>query len=172
MDPADLELPEPLEPSTELAAISNDEFLSQVASQEIERLLAEVDDQIDAALAAEQAKGHEPQAALAFRKYPQATSQPALPEVVEGEQASPAEAPKPNSIIWDDPHEPPIAARADMFGAALTADASVPAYCKPLEWLNAPFEGISAAALSVIGKLAIFFFIAALGAVVYVVMLR
>lgn len=90
MDPADLELPEPdLEPSTELAPISNDELLSQLAGQEIERLLAEVDDQIDAALAAEQAKANKPVAALAFRKYPERTQQPALPEVVEGETAPP-----------------------------------------------------------------------------------
>lgn len=63
-----------------------------------------------------------------------------------------------------------MAARADTFAAALTAE-SVPAIFKPLEWLNAPFEGISGAALNVIGKLAIVSFIAGVGAVIYVMTL-
>jgi hypothetical protein len=167
MDPTELELPEPSDPQPSVPPINDDEFLSQLAGQEIERLLAEVDNQIDAALAAEAAAQNAPTApALALRKYPEPLTRPALPDVVEGQ----AQEPK-SSFIWDDPQEPPLAARADMFGA-FAAEAPLPAYLRPLEWLNAPFEGISGTALGVIGKLAIVSFIAAVGAFVYVMMIR
>src|SRR5947207_2873221 len=168
MDPAELDLPEPIDPQSPVAPINDDEFLSQLAGQEIERLLAEVDNQIDAALAAEQAAVNPPSApALALRKYPEPLTRPALPDVVEGERAA---EPK-GSFNWDDPQDPPLAARANIFGGALTAP-PLPAYLKPLEWLNAPFEGISSAALSMIGKLAIVSFIAAVGAFMYVMIIR
>jgi hypothetical protein len=47
----------------------------------------------------------------------------------------------------------------------------VPAWLKPLAWINAPFEGMSTAALGALGKVAVGMFISAMATLAYVIVL-
>jgi hypothetical protein len=50
-------------------------------------------------------------------------------------------------------------------------EAPLPAYLKPLAWLNAPFEGMSQGALGALGKVAVVLFISAIATLAYVIVL-
>src|SRR5689334_5352945 len=106
MDPAELGLSEPLD-SDENSPISNDELLSQLAGNEIERLLAEVDQQLDEVLGRKREPNPSP--ALALRKYPE-------PQHVSQQEAGLADVlkqiddrsgdPKPPTVtVFEDPDE-------------------------------------------------------------------
>ncbi|MBA2708545.1 MAG: hypothetical protein H0U59_12145, partial [Gemmatimonadaceae bacterium] len=72
MNPTDLDIPDPCNSSQELSPISNDELLSQLAGKEIERLLAEVDQQLDAAMGINpRNEARSPAPTLALRRYSQ-----------------------------------------------------------------------------------------------------
>ena len=222
MNPADLDIPDPCNSSQELSPISNDELLSQLAGKEIERLLAEVDQQLDAAIGIKE-KGEEssPAPALALRRYPQQRPAKPLPaplpadlevqdqaaglaqlaHLSEQKQHAPA---KPALVVFsvepdelsglsyhESVHEPievvgtpvhlfeqvagidmdePIAAspRTNYFA---DFPMPLPAYLKPLAWINAPFEGMSQAALGALGKVAIVLFVSAIATLTYVIVL-
>jgi hypothetical protein len=188
MDPADLGLSDPFD-SKDISPISNDELLSQLAGKEIERLLAEVDEQLDAAMGI--AREADPSSALVLRKYPQARhiseQEAGLAEVLKGiEGGRGNRAGDYQSVEQDDPYDDPnlMGTPVEVFERVTGIEARngrvdlfpnfhhpTPIALKPLEWVNAPFEGMSRAALGAIGKVAIVCFVSAVALLVYVVML-
>jgi len=216
MNPADLDIPDPCNSSQELSPISNDELMSQLAGKEIERLLAEVDQQLDAAMGV---KPTEPSPALALRRYPRPfapgpaiapdqaaglaqlahQSQERRPEKRQQIQIfsiDPVDDQDVDETLGQESHESmevvgtPVhmfervagieanalmgeTPRADYFAdfETGTVAARVPAWLKPLAWINAPFEGISQGALGALGKVAIVLFVSAIATLAYVIVL-
>ncbi|HEX8523672.1 MAG TPA: hypothetical protein VF669_15560 [Tepidisphaeraceae bacterium] len=185
MHPADLGQ-DPLQ-SADVSPISNDELLSQLAGKEIERLLAEVDDQLDEALGI--IREQTPAPALALRKYPE-------PQHVSEQEAGLAEVLEnihthaPQDLGEEHEIEPLERDEIQMLGTPVELFERVtgvearpaqrvdlfpedheptPVVLKPLEWVNAPFEGISHSALGAIGKVAIVSFVSAVASLVYVI---
>ena len=191
--------------SQEMSPISDDEMLSQLAGNEIARLLAEVDQQLDSAINGEK---QAPAPALALRRYhgsaapqlenaaDQAADQAAgLTELADQEKRDQR---KVVVFAMDDDrqqqpldgesahrHEPvefvgtPVrvfeqgVAGATMGQRDYFADLAqpVPGWLKPLAWVNAPFEGMSQAALGALGKVAVGMFISAVATLAYVLVL-
>ena len=184
MDPADLGPSDSFE-SQPNSPISNEEFLSQLAGKEIERLLAEVDQQLDAAMGI--IREENPAPALVLRKYPQpehvSEQETGLSQVFHRIAASTEEHDDdPSAELGRDEMEmlgTPVevfervtgvearqAQRVDLFP---DFKQETPAVLKPLEWVNAPFEGISQATLGAIGKVAIVSFASAIALLAYVI---
>jgi hypothetical protein len=202
MNPADLDIPDPCNSSQEMSPITQDELLSQLAGKEIERLLAEVDQQLDAAM---DEKQDQPAPALALRRYPR----PQVPTLAESpDQAAglaemaaqerarqrrqiqifaidPADNEDVDHAIQEDDDMAVVGTPVDVFedhelngslartGTNYFADLEkpLPGYLKPLAWLNAPFEGMSQAALGALGKVAIVLFVSAIATLAYVIVL-
>jgi hypothetical protein len=213
MNPADLDIPDPCNSSQEMSPISNDELLSQLAGKEIERLLAEVDQQLDAAMRIRD-KAPAPAPALALRRYPQRPVAPLPAPAIQDQAAGLAQLAqdaeerrdeKPPLVIFsvepDDTSVPDAQGQAhnpmEVVGTPVHVfervagiepddggwiaprntdyfadfELPLPAYLKPLAWLNAPFEGMSQAALGALGKVAIVLFLSALVTLTYVIVL-
>jgi hypothetical protein len=185
--------------SQEMSPISDDEMLSQLAGNEIARLLAEVDQQLDSAVSGE---NHAPAPALALRRYPGATAAPALENsadqaaglteladqqrrdqrkvvvfaVDDGEQQALHDAPAHEPVefvgtpvrVFEQGVQGAQMGHRDYFA---DLQAPVPAWLKPLAWINAPFEGMSIAALGALGKVAVGMFVSALATLAYVIVL-
>ncbi len=191
MGPGEIDLPNPLDDGGESSPISNDELLSQLAGKEIERLLAEVDQQLDAAMDA--VAGENPSPALALRKYPRrelrrlSGQEEGLARVLKRFEDR-REVEIAESIDEEDEQElvgTPVQVFERVTGVRADEDEGragavdlfpdfeqpVPAALKPLQWINAPFEGMSQAALSALGKVAIVSFVSAVAMLVYVVVI-
>jgi hypothetical protein len=189
MDPADLGLSDPFDSQENSSPFTNDELLSQLAGKEIDRLLSEVDEQLDAVIG--KSRKANPSPALALRKYPEARhvsqQEAGLAQVLEGLEGSgedrefeqrDREADERGEEIeyFGTPVEvfervtgvEAMRGKVDLFPDFLEP---TPVVLKPLEWVNAPFEGISQAALGAIGKVAIVCFVSAVALLAYVVVL-
>ena len=187
--------------SQEMSPISDDEMLSQLAGNEIARLLAEVDQQLDSAI---NDPKDAPSPALALRRYPGAGAA-ALPAPANAEDQAAGLAQLADQERRDqrkvvvfavdddqqrtqnepDRHEPvefvgtPVRVfEQGVAGAAMGqrdyfADLHppVPTWLKPLALINAPFEGMSQAALGALGKVAVGMFISAVATLAYVLVL-
>ena len=184
--------------SQEMSPISDDEMLSQLAGNEIARLLAEVDQQIDSAISG---PSEAPAPALALRRYA-GSAAPALPNPADqaaglAELADEQRRDQRKVVVFavdetdqqalHEPqrHEPvefvgtPVRVfEQGVAGAAMGqrdyfADLTQPVslWLKPLAWINAPFEGMSQAALGALGKVAVGMFISAVATLTYVIVL-
>jgi hypothetical protein len=191
MGNGEIDLPNPMDDGGESSPISNDELLSQLAGKEIERLLAEVDQQLDAAMDA--VAEEDPSPALALRKYPR----PELRRLSGQEQGlarvfnrreDRREVEIGELTDEEDPEElvgTPVVVFERVTGVRAAEDQAqddgvnlfpdyqqpMPAALKPLQWINAPIDGMSHAALSALGKVAIVSFVSAVAMLVYVVVL-
>ncbi|HLL89616.1 MAG TPA: hypothetical protein VK324_09950, partial [Tepidisphaeraceae bacterium] len=107
-----------------------------------------------------------------------ATAAPAAPALGA---TSPVEAGTKNGEATD--AADPLQTLDAELSAALVADAdpepvhaeavdSLPVYLKPLEWLNAPFAGLSDALREAVGKVAIVTLVNAFAVLAYVVVFR
>ncbi len=189
MDPTDLGLSDPFDSQENSSPFTNDELLSQLAGKEIDRLLSEVDEQLDAVMG--NSRGPNPAPALVLRKYPDpqhvSEQEAVLADVLAGLEG---ERENRNFEHQDHEYDEPgddmdyFGTPVEVFERVTGVEATrrkvdlfpdfsepTPAVLKPLEWMNAPFEGISQAALGALGKVAIVCFVSAVALLAYVVVL-
>jgi hypothetical protein len=195
-------LPDPLDEaasSTATTAIASaDDLLSQLAGEEIDRLLAESE--------AERAAVAEPAPAAALAPVPPVEAHPAngpaddviaatlaaapapAPEPIPGPVAAPLEAAAPAPQVLAPPAppvaapepEPEVTAGAERIALAdeiivespLEEPSALPLYLKPLEWLNAPLQACPETLREVIGKVAIVTLVNAVAVLAYVLLFR
>jgi hypothetical protein len=193
-----LNFPDPAEPNSEAspAAGEPDQILSQLAGQEIDRLLAEVDEKFDARLGRRGAASSSSSAEskLALRRYPAPriadAPEPDLSDFFEELDKAPRRRPRemlpnrppPPATLEEEleEHEASTALQRRALDVPLARrpgdlaahDLHVPIIFRPLQWLNLPFAGVSPSAMPVVGALAILCFLSSLGALAYVLMLR
>ena len=198
MGQAAIHLPDPLaKPPT--STVSADELLSQLAGEEIDRLLAAEEDVAPAERPPQdivKVFGPDGVREASFPADSPATGsavQPAPEKPVEdtaGEVSSSISAPAPDiSVSTVRAEESPTssAERSALDGVAEVLDArsrrddepafaapmsSVPLYLKPLELINAPLLLLPSSAREIIGKIAILTFFNAIAVLVYVLVFR
>jgi hypothetical protein len=181
MGQAVIDLPDPLEQPP--AGASADDLLSQLAGDEIDRLLGEAEDPPESA--AEVASAADTTGAVVEAVDPPAVK-PALPPVPSGEldqaiaahadavlgpSATPAEpVARPEPLATEPERDALLALAAD----AVEDDepASLPLLLRPLEWLSSPLENLSPAARDLLGKAAIVTLVNSAAVIAYVLWFR
>ena len=195
MGQAALDLPDP-SAKTNAPASSADDILSQLAGEEIDRLLAEAEAGQPAEKAAEvfTSKG-QVRHAVVRAEEPEAPAVPAtaidqaeIDKLLAAATAS-EPAPVPPAPPPPEEAETSTAERSALEGVseaieqqvradenapdpASSIDASLPLFLKPLEWLDAPLRMFPESVRQAVGKIAILTLLNALAVIIYVIVFR
>jgi hypothetical protein len=191
MGQAVADLPDPLEDRPEPAG-GNDELLSQLAGDEIDRLLADEEDSADAKLSSGRSLAEveaEPAAPVAevgdFLNKLDEGHRPADPSTAASAGAEPAAGPA-GSSDGSEPLLPPESAETDaaeraaleigLLDEAIDAEAgggdSTPFLLRPLVWINAPLDLLPDGIRAGVGKIALVTFFNALAILAYVLIFK
>ena len=184
MGKAVIDLPDPLEahPDEPLPAAGGggiDDLLAKMAGEEIDRLLADAEPHGEPPRTASERKLIQPAASkpVEVPAAPTPSHEPS-PEGAGGVDLELATSVAERSAL-DAPPDPTDGLQkidAAVFDEAVadvqTEDAPLPAYLKPLEWLNAPLGFLPESARELVGKVALLTFFNALAVLIYVLVFR
>jgi hypothetical protein len=167
-------VPDPIEHDAAPAG-SADDLLSQLAGEEIDRLLAESEAEREAAAPPEPEAPGAPPPAVDTPEVDLGS----LQREAAAESIANASAPRPAAAASQTPPPqmtpaaPPRPEPASKVPANRPdPDASMPVYLKPLIWLNAPLASLPVGAREALGKAAIVTLVNALAVLLYVMLFR
>jgi hypothetical protein len=167
-----VDLPDPLETSDDLTAGSTEDLLSQLAGDQIDRLMS---GQPRRAIDPDQSSGPVEQLTNQLDNF--------FEELLQRE-GQPVEAPAPRlqQLEEQDDLSPTQEELDSLHGIAFAPPRALfpprpepapePAYLRPLNWLSDPIESLPTGARWAVGIAAIVCFLAGCGALAYVLMLR
>lgn len=169
-------LPDPINDSSALG--SADDLLSQLASEEIDRLLSEHDledrlhadtmpqDSPEVNLGALAKEAASESAANATAQVPSRASLPAImaPAPVERDLEQNTAAEERAALRGSLPQADPT--------PKLKSEECLPVYLKPLEWVNAPLSSVPESVREAMGKVAIVTLVNAIAVLIYVLLFR